>query len=232
EYQRIRSRRALMFANQLLLLQRTSQGSGPRLIAVSISFDGMLIFAMMLGLVVSDAISGKFDSMRKGKSEVVEQNHTSILGWSGKLGSLLNQLAIPNESLGGGTVVVMAESASTNKPTQVSPTCFQSPDRRIFLPEGLLDRSKIPPYLTGEVPGGYGYDPFGLRKKPEDFAKYVSHPYGYNHSRGLQQILIVCYNFYTTLPVARYMVRQFGSFHIYKKRLGSFLIFSAMCGRG
>ncbi|XLR32287.1 hypothetical protein S83_060187, partial [Arachis hypogaea] len=154
EYQRIRSRRALMFANQLLLLQRTSQGSGPRLIAVSISFDGMLIFAMMLGLVVSDAISGKFDSMRKGKSEVVEQNHTSILGWSGKLGSLLNQLAIPNESLGGGTVVVMAESASTNKPTQVSPTCFQSPDRRIFLPEGLLDRSKIPPYLTGEVPGG------------------------------------------------------------------------------
>jgi len=27
------------------------------------------------------------------------------------------------------------------------------PDRRIFLPEGLLDRSEIPEYLTGEVPG-------------------------------------------------------------------------------
>nr|XP_029154618.1 ion channel CASTOR isoform X2 [Arachis hypogaea] len=86
----------------------SSQGSGPRLVAVSISFGGMLIFAMMLGLV-SDAISEKFDSLRKGKSEVVEQNHTLILGWSDKLGSLLNQLAIANESLGGGTVVVMAE---------------------------------------------------------------------------------------------------------------------------
>ncbi|ESW11071.1 hypothetical protein PHAVU_009G263100 [Phaseolus vulgaris] len=86
----------------------SSQGIGPRLVAISISFGGMLIFAMMLGLV-SDAISEKFDSLRKGKSEVVEQNHTLILGWSDKLGSLLNQLAIANESLGGGTVAVMAE---------------------------------------------------------------------------------------------------------------------------
>ncbi|XP_050216482.1 ion channel CASTOR-like isoform X3 [Mercurialis annua] len=85
-----------------------SEGIGPRLVSVSISFGGMLIFAMMLGLV-SDAISEKFDSLRKGKSEVVEQKHTLILGWSDKLGSLLNQLAIANESLGGGIVVVMAE---------------------------------------------------------------------------------------------------------------------------
>lgn len=61
-----------------------SEGIGPRLVSVSVSFGGMLIFAMMLGLV-SDAISEKFDSLRKGRSEVVEQNHTLILGWSDKL---------------------------------------------------------------------------------------------------------------------------------------------------
>ncbi|KAK1413630.1 hypothetical protein QVD17_35406 [Tagetes erecta] len=85
-----------------------TEGVGPRLVSVSISFGGMLIFAMMLGLV-TDAISEKFDSLRKGKSEVVKKDHTLILGWSDKLGSLLNQLAIANESLGGGIVVVMAE---------------------------------------------------------------------------------------------------------------------------
>ncbi|XP_042374246.1 probable ion channel CASTOR isoform X1 [Zingiber officinale] len=85
-----------------------SIGFGPKLVSLSISFGGMLIFAMMLGLV-SDAISEKFDSLRKGRSEVIEDSHTLILGWSDKLGSLLNQLAIANESLGGGSVVVMAE---------------------------------------------------------------------------------------------------------------------------
>ncbi|MVG17117.1 hypothetical protein EF849_22065, partial [Aeromonas jandaei] len=49
---------------------------------------------------------------------------------------------------------------------------WYGPDRRIFLPEGLLDRSDVPEYLNGEVPGDYGYDPFGLSKKPADFAKY------------------------------------------------------------
>ncbi|CAI9280600.1 unnamed protein product [Lactuca saligna] len=58
-------------------------GTGSRIVSVTISSGGMLIFAMMLGLV-SDAISKK--------------------------GSLLKQLAIANKSIGGGVVVVLAES--------------------------------------------------------------------------------------------------------------------------
>lgn len=66
-----------------------SSGMGPRLVSVFISFGGMLIFALMLGLV-SDAISEKVDSLRKGKSEVIESNHFLILGWSDKLVTLKN----------------------------------------------------------------------------------------------------------------------------------------------
>ncbi|KAL8168369.1 hypothetical protein V2J09_009868 [Rumex salicifolius] len=83
-------------------------GTASRIVSLSISSGGMLIFAMMLGLV-SDAISEKVDSLRKGKSEVIERNHILILGWSDKLGSLLKQLAIANKSVGGGVVVVLAE---------------------------------------------------------------------------------------------------------------------------
>ncbi|KAI5062230.1 hypothetical protein GOP47_0023245 [Adiantum capillus-veneris] len=52
---------------------------------------------------------------------------------------------------------------------------WYGPSRRIYLPEGLLDRSEVPAYLTGEVPGDYGFDPFGLSKKPADFDKYQAY---------------------------------------------------------
>ncbi|XP_031124533.1 ion channel CASTOR-like isoform X2 [Ipomoea triloba] len=123
-----------------------SEGTGPRLVSVSISFGGMLIFAMMLGLV-SDAISEKFDSLRKGKSEVVEQNHTLILGWSDKLGSLLNQLAIANESLGGGTVVVMAERDKEEMEVDISKMEFDFRGTSVICRSGspliLADLKKV-----------------------------------------------------------------------------------------
>lgn len=39
---------------------------------------------------------------------------------------------------------------------------WYGPSRVLFLPSGLLDRSEVPDYLNGELPGDYGYDPLGL----------------------------------------------------------------------
>lgn len=61
-----------------------SGGTWPRIVPLLISFGGMLIFALMLGLI-SDAISEKVDSLQKCKSEVIESRHTLVLGWSDKL---------------------------------------------------------------------------------------------------------------------------------------------------
>lgn len=123
-----------------------SEGMGPRLVSVSISFGGMLIFAMMLGLV-SDAISEKLDSLRKGRSEVVEQNHTLILGWSDKLGSLLNQLVIANESLGGGIIVLMAERDKEEMEVDISKMEFDFRGTSVICRSGspliLADLKKV-----------------------------------------------------------------------------------------
>ncbi|RAL39544.1 unnamed protein product [Cuscuta campestris] len=116
-------------------------GIGSRIVSVLISSGGMLIFAMMLGLV-SDAISEKVDSLRKGKSEVIEINHILILGWSDKLGSLLKQLAIANMSIGGGVVVVLAERDKEEMETDISKLEFD------FMGTSVICRSGSPLILA------------------------------------------------------------------------------------
>jgi light-harvesting complex II chlorophyll a/b binding protein 5 len=39
---------------------------------------------------------------------------------------------------------------------------WYGPDRKLYLPGGLLDPADVPTYLTGELAGDYGYDPLGL----------------------------------------------------------------------
>ncbi|XP_008808974.1 chlorophyll a-b binding protein CP26, chloroplastic-like [Phoenix dactylifera] len=115
----------------------------------------------------------------------------AFLGVSEMLGTPLNSMAAaraaPAPSNAGSSKIVAlfskkkaAAPPPKTKPAAVSPTNeelakWYGPDRRIFLPEGLLDRSEVPEYLTGEVPGDYGYDPFGLSKKPENFSKYQAY---------------------------------------------------------
>eukprot|EP00270_Netrium_digitus_P004709 TRINITY_DN159_c0_g1_i6.p1 TRINITY_DN159_c0_g1~~TRINITY_DN159_c0_g1_i6.p1 ORF type:complete len:279 (-),score=56.75 TRINITY_DN159_c0_g1_i6:114-950(-) len=65
-----------------------------------------------------------------------------------------------------------AAKAAPKAPANPELALWYGPDRRIYLPEGLLERSEVPAYLTGEVPGDYGYDPLGLSKRPKDFEKY------------------------------------------------------------
>uniref|UniRef100_A0A0E0D9G8 RCK N-terminal domain-containing protein n=1 Tax=Oryza meridionalis TaxID=40149 RepID=A0A0E0D9G8_9ORYZ len=123
-----------------------TEGFGPKLVSVSISIGGMLVFAMMLGLV-TDSISEKFDSLRKGRSEVIEQSHTLVLGWSDKLGSLLNQIAIANESLGGGTIVVMAEKDKEEMEADIAKMEFDLKGTAIICRSGspliLADLKKV-----------------------------------------------------------------------------------------
>lgn len=49
---------------------------------------------------------------------------------------------------------------------------WYGPSRALFLPEGLIDRTEVPSYLTGELAGDYGYDPLGLGKDTEQLQKY------------------------------------------------------------
>ena len=52
-----------------------------RVVAVASALGGMFITALLLG-IVSDAVGDYVDDLKKGKSDVLETNHTLVLGWS------------------------------------------------------------------------------------------------------------------------------------------------------
>ncbi|OQR83152.1 ion channel [Achlya hypogyna] len=89
--------------------QREAEHWDKRGIAMVVSIVGILFFAVILGFVV-DSVREKMDSLKKGKSQVVEENHTLLLGWTDKSIYLIRELCRANESEKGGVVVVLAEA--------------------------------------------------------------------------------------------------------------------------
>jgi hypothetical protein len=84
------------------------EGIMMRGVEVLLTLSGMLFFALLLGLI-TDTIESKLDELKQGKNRIVEEGHTLILGWNDKIEQLVLELALANESEGGGVVVILSE---------------------------------------------------------------------------------------------------------------------------
>jgi len=83
------------------------QGWTFRLIALSITIVGIFIVSTLIGLITS-GIDRTVEDLRKGRTLVVEQGHTLILGWSPKLHQILSELEIANANQRNPSVVILA----------------------------------------------------------------------------------------------------------------------------
>jgi Trk K+ transport system NAD-binding subunit len=69
---------------------------------------GIFLISILIG-IISAAIDAKIENLRKGKSRVLETNHTLILGWSSKIYSIIQEIILANENLKKPVIVVFAE---------------------------------------------------------------------------------------------------------------------------
>ena len=83
-------------------------GWGFRIFMLTITIGGLIIVASLIG-IVSGAFDDKVAQLRKGRSRVLEREHTLILGWSPKVHSIVSELAIANESRGKAAIVIVAD---------------------------------------------------------------------------------------------------------------------------
>ncbi|NDB35784.1 MAG: potassium transporter TrkA [Flavobacteriia bacterium] len=84
------------------------EGWAFRIVRFIATLVGIFMISILIG-VISAAIDGKIEQLRKGKSKVLESGHTLILGWSEKIFSIIDQLILANENLKKQRIVVLAE---------------------------------------------------------------------------------------------------------------------------
>ncbi|MBI5959965.1 MAG: NAD-binding protein, partial [Chloroflexi bacterium] len=77
------------------------------LMSVSTLF-GIFILSTLIGLL-TNAINSKVEELRKGRSFVVEHDHTVILGWSPQVFSVISELVIANGNRPRACIVILAE---------------------------------------------------------------------------------------------------------------------------
>jgi len=79
-----------------------------RLLMLIVTIGGIFIVSILIGTITS-GLEARLTEMRKGRSRVIEDGFTLILGWSSKVYSIIGELLIANENQKDPCIVILAE---------------------------------------------------------------------------------------------------------------------------
>lgn len=79
-----------------------------RLVMLVVTIGGILIASTLIG-IISSGIERQVENLKKGRSFVIERNHTLILGWSSKIYTIISELIIANENQKKPRIVILAD---------------------------------------------------------------------------------------------------------------------------
>ena len=82
-------------------------GAAFRLVMLLVTLGGIFVVSALIG-VLNNAIESQMERLRKGRSVVLESDHTVILGWSAQVFTVLNELVTANENQNRARIVVLA----------------------------------------------------------------------------------------------------------------------------
>jgi len=78
------------------------------LVMLAVTLGSLFMVSILIGTLTS-GIEAKVDDLRKGRSRVIENGHTLILGWSTQIFTILSELMIANENQRNARIVVLAD---------------------------------------------------------------------------------------------------------------------------
>ncbi len=125
-----------------------------RIIALIATLGGIFIVSALIG-VLSNAINDKLEDLRKGKSFVIEDNHTLILGWSSKIFTIISELVIANENQKKPRIVVLADKDKVEMEDEIRSKIENLKNTKIICrkgsPNDMVDLNIANPHGTKSI---------------------------------------------------------------------------------
>ena len=84
-----------------------AEGNVYRTLMIVTTFGGLVFLAGLIG-IVSGAFDSKVADLQKGRSRVIETDHTLILGWNSRVFSMVKEISLANLSRKRATIVILA----------------------------------------------------------------------------------------------------------------------------
>ena len=115
------------------------EGLGFRLVMLVVTLTGIFLAAAIIGLV-SSSIDRRLDNLRRGRSLVVEEGHTLILGQSDKLTPIISELIEANASEKDRAIVVLTPDDTVDVSDSIRGTIKDFKTSRLVVRSGQPTR--------------------------------------------------------------------------------------------
>lgn len=97
----------------------TAPGWSFRAVMFVLTVVGLLVVSALIGLLTSGLVA-KLEELRRGRSFVLEEDHTLILGWSPAVFTVVSELAIANEHRKRPRIVILADRDKVEMETELA----------------------------------------------------------------------------------------------------------------
>ncbi len=130
-------------------------GWGFRLIMLLVTIGGIFIVSTLIG-VLSSGLEAQIERMRKGRSLVLENDHTVILGWTPQVFTIISELVVANGNRkGGAAIVVMADQDKVQMEDAIRERIPDAKNTRVICRSGspidLTDIEIISPHTARAI---------------------------------------------------------------------------------
>ena len=120
-----------------------------RMVGLLVTIGGIFILSALIG-VLSSGLDDKLQDLRKGRSLVIEEGHTLILGWSPKIIHIIEELIIANENQKKPRIVIMAEKDKVEMEDEIRDNIADRKNTKIICrtgnPLNIIDLEIVNPH--------------------------------------------------------------------------------------